>query len=142
MNDIKIYKSKIGLELVIPLIIVLGGTSVLMVLESAWPGLVINFAVMVFLWYTFINTFYTIRDKHLIVKCGFFVNEAIKIETIKKVTETRNLISSAAASLDRLEILYNKYNSILISPKEKMEFIQHLQKLNPGIEIKFRNAKP
>ena len=96
---------------------------------------------MVFLWYTFINTFYTIRDKHLIVKCGFFVNEAIKIETIKKVTETRNLISSAAASLDRLEILYNKYNSILISPKEKMEFIQHLQKLNPGIEIKFRNAK-
>jgi hypothetical protein len=141
MAETKIYKSKIGLELVIPLIIVLGVTSVLMVLKSAWPGLVINFAVIVFLWYTFTNTFYTIRDKHSIVKCGFFVNETINIDSIKSLVETRNPLSSAAASLDRIEVSYNKYDSVLISPKEKLEFIRHIQSINPNVEVKYRNKK-
>ena len=141
MAETKIYKSKIGLELVIPLIIVLGVTSVLMVLKSAWPGLVIDFAVIVFLWYTFTNTFYTIRDKHLTVKCGFFVNETINIDSIKSLKETRNPLSSAAASLDRIEVSYNKYDSFLISPKEKLEFIRHIQSINPNVEVKYRNKK-
>lgn len=141
MTETKIYKSKIGLELVIPLIIVLGITSVLMILKSAWPGLVINFAVIVFLWYTFTNTFYTIRDRHLFVKCGFFVNETIAIDKIKRVSETRNPLSSAAASLDRLEIIYNQYGNVLISPKDKTGFINHIKGINPGIEARYRNKK-
>lgn len=141
MTETKIYKSKIGMELVIPLTIILGGTTVLMALENAWPGLVINFTVIVFLWYTFTNTYYSINNGHLTVKCGFLVNETINIDSIKSLRETRNPLSSAAASLDRLEVAYNKYDIVLISPKEKFEFIRHIQTINPDVEIKYRNKK-
>lgn len=138
MENTKIYKSKIGLELVVPVVIILGGTSLIMIYQKVWPGLIINLSVIVFLWYTLKTTMYTIKDNKLLVRCGFFVNEAIKIESIKKVSETKNMISSAAASLDRLEILYNKFDSILISPKEKMKFIEHLLSINPAIQIKLK----
>lgn len=141
MTETKIYKSKIGMELVIPLTIILGGTTVLMALENAWPGLVINFTVIVFLWYTFTNTYYSINNGHLTVKCGFLVNETINIDSIKSLRETRNPLSSAAVSLDRLEVAYNKYDIVLISPKEKFEFIRHIQTINPNVEIKYRNKK-
>lgn len=138
MPDHKVYKSKIGLELVIPILLVLGSTSIMMILQKVWGGLVINLLVIIFLWYTFKTTVYSIKDNQLFIKCGFFVNEAVRIENITKITETRNMLSSAAASLDRLEISYNKYDSILISPKEKMEFIKHLQSIKPTIEIKLK----
>ncbi len=141
MTETKIYKSKIGMELVIPLTIILGGTTILMALENAWPGFVINFTVIVFLWYTFTNTYYSINNGHLTVKCGFLVNETINIDSIKSLRETRNPLSSAAASLDRLEVAYNKYDIVLISPKEKFEFIRHIQTINPDVEIKYRNKK-
>lgn len=141
MTETKIYKSKIGMELVIPLTIILGGTTILMALENAWPGLVINFTVIVFLWYTFTNTYYSINNGHLTVKCGFLVNETINIDSIKSLRETRNPLSSAAVSLDRLEVAYNKYDIVLISPKEKFEFIRHIQTINPNVEIKYRNKK-
>lgn len=141
MTETKIYKSKIGMELVIPLTIILGGTTILMALENAWPGLVINFTVIVFLWYTFTNTYYSINNGHLTVKCGFLVNETINIDSIKSLRETRNPLSSAAVSLDRLEVAYNKYDIVLISPKEKFEFIRHIQTINPDVEIKYRNKK-
>jgi hypothetical protein len=138
MNGSRTYKSKIGLELVIPIAIVLGGTSILFIIENAWAGLLINLSVIAFIWYTFNTTIYIIKDNQLFVRCGFFVNEPIKIESIKKITETRNMISSAAASLDRLEILFDKFGSVLVSPKEKMSFIDQLKEINPGIEIKFK----
>lgn len=141
MTETKIYKSKIGMELVIPLTIILGGTTILMALENAWPGLVINFTVIVFLWYTFTNTYYSINNGHLTVKCGFLVNETINIDSIKSLRETRNPLSSAAVSLDRLGVAYNKYDIVLISPKEKFEFIRHIQTINPNVEIKYRNKK-
>lgn len=104
-----------------------------MALENAWPGLVINFTVIVFLWYTFTNTYYSINNGHLTVKCGFLVNETINIDSIKSLRETRNPLSSAAVSLDRLEVAYNKYDIVLISPKEKFEFIRHIQTINPNV---------
>ncbi|MFC3199468.1 PH domain-containing protein [Parapedobacter deserti] len=52
-----------------------------------------------------------------------------------QIEETRTLISAPAPSLDRLEIFYNKFDSIVISPKDKQGFIADLLKLNPEIEV-------
>lgn len=138
MNGSKTYKSKIGLELVIPVALVIGGTSILFVIENVWSGLLINLSVVAFIWYTFNTTIYIIKNDQLFVRCGFFVNETIEIGKIKKVTETRNMMSSAAASLDRLEILYDTFESVLVSPKEKMGFIDQLKEINPSIEVKLK----
>ena len=79
MNGSKTYKSKIGLELVIPVALVIGGTSILFVIENVWSGLLINLSVVAFIWYTFNTTIYIIKNDQLFARCGFFVNEAIEI---------------------------------------------------------------
>lgn len=81
---------------------------------------------------------YKIEKENLNVKCTFLVNENIEINTIRKITETYNPLSSPAASIDRIEIFYNKFDSVLISPKKKKEFIEDILKINPNIEVIYR----
>ncbi len=69
----------------------------------------------------------------LYIQCGFLYNQQIKISSIRQIKETNNPISSPALSLDRIEIKFDKYSSVLISPKEKEMFIEHLQQINPAI---------
>ncbi len=47
---------------------------------------------------------------------------------MKKVSKSSNIISSPAASFDRIEIRYGKFNELIISPKHKTKFVEDLQK--------------
>lgn len=135
----KIYNSKIGLELVIPLVVIFGTVLTLTVMEkTSLLGIAILLPVILFVVHIFLTTNYTIESDELIIKCGFLSNKTIDIKTIKKITETNNPISSPATSLDRLEINYGKFDTIIISPKHKTEFINDIKKLNPNVEIKFK----
>lgn len=137
----KIYKSKLGLELIIPILILFGYFIYDVTIEKNWVGFSIILMTSLFIFYTFISIKYSIKNEILNVKCGFFVNQNIDINAIKKISETYNPISSPAASIDRLEIIYNKFDSILISPKHKKVFLDDLKKINPNIEINFRSKK-
>jgi len=64
------------------------------------------------------------------------MNGKIDISSIRKIEATNNIISSPAASFDRLEIFYKTYESIIVSPKNKDEFLSDLTRINPKIEIK------
>jgi len=55
--------------------------------------------------------------------------------------ETNSLESSPAYSLDRLELRYNKFERIIISPKDKDGFIKILSELSPNIEVQFKNTR-
>lgn len=129
------YKPKIGLGIVIFIAIVLGGTSTLMIINKAWPGLIINLALIGFVSYLFTSTYYIINGNDLTVKCGFFFKSTIKIDKIKIIKETNNPLSSPATSLDRIVIYYNKSDSVMISPKNKIDFINQLVKINNKIEV-------
>lgn len=59
----------------------------------------------------------------------------VEIQTIRKIYKTRNPLSSPALSLDRIAIVYNKFDEVLISPKNKKEFIDELLKINPDIVV-------
>ncbi len=59
----------------------------------------------------------------------------IDIHSVRKIYKTHNPLSSPALSLDRIAIVYNKFDEILISPKNKKEFIEELLKINPNIEV-------
>ncbi len=58
----------------------------------------------------------------------------MNIEKIKSITKTNNPISAPAASFDRIEINYGEFNSVIISPKDKIGFIKELIKINPNID--------
>ena len=138
----KVFKSKIGLELVIPLIIVFGTILFLTVYEKpSWLGLAILLLVLLFVVHIFMTTYYVINGNILTIKCGFLFNKTIKINAIKKISETSNPLSSPATSLDRLEITFGEYDMVIISPKQKKEFIDEIVNLNPHVEVKYNNNK-
>ena len=88
--------------------------------------------------YLFLSIKYSIENENLNIKSGFLFNGNIDIKTIRRLSETNNILSSPAASIDRIEILYNKFDSVLVSPKDKMGFIKELTKINPEIGVKLK----
>ena len=135
----KVYKSKIGLELVIPLVVVFGTVLVLSLRqEPSWIGFLILLPVILFIVHMFMTTNYTLDNDKLTIKCGFLFNKTIDINTIKKITETNNPISSPATSLDRLEINYGRFDTVIISPKQKKEFVNDLTTINKDIQVKWK----
>ncbi len=132
------YKSKIGIGIVIFIALILGSTSYLMIKDRAWIGLLINVLVALFIAYLFHQTYYVINEGILRVKCAFFINKSFEISQVTEVRETNNPISAPAASLDRLEIVFDNHESVLISPKQKNDFILQLKKLNPKIIVNLK----
>ena len=134
-----VFRSKIGLELVIPIVLIFGVVLFFTINQNpSWSGIIIQILVFAFVVHLFSTTKYTIENENLKIKCGFIVNKTIDIQTIKKISETNNPLSSPATSLDRLEIFYGKYNSVIISPKLKKEFIEAIVSLNSSVEVEFR----
>ena len=132
----KIYKSKLGLSLVLPLILVLGAALYLTASEKPhWIGPAILLPVILFIGHMLTTTYYVIDEDTLLIKSGFFTT-TIDIKGVKKISETNNPISSPALSLDRIELTYGKFQSVIISPKLKKEFIEGLTRLKSAIEVK------
>jgi hypothetical protein len=93
-------------------------------------ALIILFGLIV---HMFFNTTYKIEKEKLHIKCGFFKYRPVNIREMKKVSTSSNVISSPAASFDRIEITYGKFEELIISPKHKTKFVEDLQKINPKI---------
>jgi hypothetical protein len=72
------------------------------------------------------STSYTLNDSTLLVKSGPFKWQ-VPIAQITSITPTSNPLSSPALSLDRLRIDYGRGQSLMISPKNKEQFIQALE---------------
>lgn len=135
----KKYKSKISWKLIAFLAVMFSFIGFEVVTNPInWLGLIGLLICLLFVIHLFTSISYTIIEDELKVKAGFLVNTKIPISSIHKIKETNNLISSPAASLDRLEIFYGKYDSIIISPLDKNEFIQDLLKINPNIEVDYK----
>ncbi len=127
----KIYNSKVDWWLVLILLavfafpIVQGIQTKEYLLSAIFVGLILLF------WILGITLKYKIEDGYLSVW-----KTKIDIKTIRKVYATRNPLSSPALSINRIAIVYNKYDEILISPKDRADFISELLKVNPNIEVK------
>lgn len=135
----KKYPSKIGFGLVIFILAVVAGSTIPIISPPIWLGLIINVLLLISVAHLFKTTYYLIDGNSLIIKSSFLVNNKTDINRIKKISETNNPLSAPAASLDRLEIAYDKYGSILISPKDKSGFIDHITRLNPQIEVQYKS---
>ncbi|WP_291865079.1 PH domain-containing protein [Maribacter sp.] len=87
-----------------------------------------------FILHTFLKTEYKIENNTLKIKCGIIFNKTIDISKIKKISHTNSLISSPAPSFDRIELKYGKFDEMIISPKDKLNFANDLTQINTGIE--------
>jgi len=93
--------------------------------------LVAIFGFCCWIWF---GTYYKIEKEILFVHCGPFKNK-VEIAKIKHIKDTRNPLSSPALSVDRIELRGDGV-FIILSPKSKLEFINHLQEINSNIQYK------
>jgi hypothetical protein len=130
----KLYKSKISSGLLIFIYSIIGIDMIIMLFTKSWLGVFILVLLSLFILHIFRNTFYKIDGNLLYVRSSFIYRSTIEIGSIKRISSTRSFFSAPALSLDRLEVLYNKFDSVVISPENKEEFVNELKKINPGIQ--------
>lgn len=136
-----IFPSKKGLELIIPLVLVFTFIGYQAYKEPKIVGIIIILLLVGFFVHLFVSTYYVVDGDRLYIKCSVFYNVSIGMNSILKISETNNPMSSPATSLDRLEIVYKKgefSDLIIISPKDKKGFIDLLLEQNPNIEINLK----
>lgn len=136
-----VYKSKISHGLLSFVLLTSVASWMLPAIYGApTQALVILLIVMIitiaFILHAFFSIHYWINDaEELRIKAGFMNNLSIPISAITKIQKTSSWLASPAASLDRIEILYGKWNSVVISPKDKKGLIAALQSINPKIIV-------
>ncbi len=124
------YKSKIDWWLLL-LILVIFGYPILEGIQTNQYGLsIIMISILIVMFWMFSKIKYVIEGTMLKVW-----GVKIDIHSIKRIYKTNNPLSSPALSLDRIAIVYNTYDEVLISPKLKKEFVEELLKINPNIEV-------
>lgn len=138
----KVYPSRIGWGLIIPIYVLLIGIGIVMSIDTFWLGIFFTLPVLVFVTHTFFTTKYSIQHNILGIKSGLLVNKNIPIKSITKIEDTTSILSSPAASIaGRIEIRYNKYDIVIVSPKDKQGFVSHLQQINPEIQVKIKREE-
>ncbi len=127
-----VFKSKIDKWLLFCLIL-----SVIACLLGAFVALKIggsgNYVFAVFmlvagagfpLWIIF-STQYIVEGENLEITSGPFTWK-IPIDSITALRDSKSILANPALSLDRLEIVYGEDKAILVSPVDKMKFIEKL----------------
>jgi len=127
-----IYRSKISYWLVALIVLTLLGIMITMLVLKALSALIIDMLIIAVFIHLFATTYYTIAGNVLQVKCSFVVIN-IDIATITKIENTTSVLSAPALSMDRIEVFYNKYDSVVISPGDKAGFIKRLKEINKNI---------
>lgn len=131
----KVYKSKIDYWLALPLIYPFY-LSVCSMVKGEWIGILVFFLLISLIAIVSFLTKYIVEDHTLIVKTALVTHKKVDIHSIRKIEKTNSILGAPALSLDRIRIYYNKFDEILLSPKEKNDFVERLSKINPTIEIK------
>lgn len=124
------FRSKIDLWLLTLLILVLVMQSYLLTstilgnAPSSAKYVMIGVTILVFLLIgsILLRTHYTVAGDMLTIVSGP-IRRTVMISDIQQVSETRNLLSSPALSLDRLRIEYGNGKSVMVSPGDKKEFL-------------------
>lgn len=136
---IKKYPSKVSFGLLVFIFLSFFGQLIFNLINGQFDEKLLKVGIMllvvfIFILHLFFKTEYIVSNGQLDVKCGFFSYGPISIVEIKEISKTRSIISSPAPSFDRIEIKYGKFDSIIISPKDKFGFAEELVKLNPKIK--------
>lgn len=104
------------LRAVVPHLIEANSTIVILAAAALIPIIVIPAWLL-------LATYYRVDSAMLRIQAGPF-SWSVPLEQIRSVTASRSLSSSPALSINRLKIEYGRERSILVSPKNKVAFIE------------------
>lgn len=97
------------------------------------------FIILILLLITFLNlymfffTHYIVTNNKLIIKIGFFTYKSIYLKDIKAIKDDKTIRKGLSTSANnRIEIFYGESN-IIISPKNKIEFLKKINTITQTI---------
>lgn len=129
-----VFRSKIDTWLLVVLLLgalaaLAGAVTVLVVAPPAFASLVAILLIVVGaglpLW-LLASTYYRIDGDALFISSGP-VRVRVPLRDITSITPTNNPLSSPALSLDRLRIEYGRGKAVMVSPRDKQDFIRCLE---------------
>jgi hypothetical protein len=135
----KTFRAKVSYGLLIPIILLIVVEIIWLMAQShmntgSFLVVAILLATLIFILILFLKTVYIIDGDKLIIKSGFLFTTKVDIHSIKTIRKSNSLQAAPAPSMDRLEINYGKFDSILISPLNKETFFTALRGINRDIE--------
>jgi len=136
--DGKLAALGVTVPLVAAAVVLLNGTSYGG--PPGWCVLPLVLTALLLIW-MLLSTWYEFEATSLVVRCGPFAWR-IPLEQIFAVRETDSIRSGPALSLDRLEISFGDHRHILISPRDKLGFLQELQHQVPGVQLDWDGLAP
>lgn len=98
------------------------------ILTSLW---VFTFLFLGIIWF---GIRYILTDSHLVIKIGPIVERKIKFSEMVSAERSYSLLAAPTTALRRLKISYGYY-SVLISPKNELEFLKLLKQMNPNFQV-------
>src|SRR5574344_651118 len=126
----RVFKSKVGWWYHLAILMVAAG-SVASILNARVDATIISLLTAMLVIHILLNTWSKItEDGMLIAHCSIFPEKKIAISEITAIGSTVMPISSYALSLDRLIIYKGDKYWLLISPVDKMNFINQLKMIN------------
>lgn len=121
------FRSAISWGLFAPVVLLLTGSSLLMLNSGACIGIAVNVLVAVLIIGLYKTTFYKIGKDDLLIRSGPFVHIRIPLNSIQSIRFTTNPLSAPAFSLKRIQIKYGKNQFVIISPHTREEFMKALE---------------
>jgi len=103
------------------------------------PGFYLVGGILMLVVFIFGGMRYVISDDKLYLKIWIITGGSVKISDIIAVERSYNILSSPAASLKRLQLVFGKgakFPTALISPVREQEFIEELRMVNPNIFVR------
>lgn len=131
----KTYKSKIHKAVLLPLALLLTIAAVILLVNEIWAGALLTAVAVGFLFYFYRKAGYELTgDNKLHIRNGLLSHKEIYVTSIKTIRQRRSAMASPRL-LDQIEISYNRYDRVLVSPNQPTEFISELRQANPRITV-------
>lgn len=132
----RIFKSKVDWWYHLVILLVTVGCIAAFLSTNVWVMITMLLVAML-VFHIYMNTWYCITaDGFLIAHSSIFPEKKIAIADIEALEPSAMPVSSYALSLDRLIVWTDGKPWMLISPRNKKEFVSVLRKINPEISIK------
>lgn len=141
MKKIKVFRSRISILVVVILFVVFLPVFIFMFQDKEYLGMIALGGILLFIILSFFRTRYIISGGELLIKIYFIPCGKVNIAEIISIERSYNPISSAAASLKRLQLKFRNGSFLLISPIYENIFLEQLKNINPNIFINVLEKK-
>ena len=135
MIETKTYPSAISWWLWIPIYSLIIGKGVIVGLEGNTLNCVFHLSIAVIIYFLVMRMRYVLSNDQLKIYIGPFLYSTIELISIYNMMLSYSPMSAPASSLKRLAIYYGQSGYVLISPKNREEFMDEVWKRKTQLEI-------